>query len=152
MAFLKKKKQEQVTNKIHNESFQKLTEVLDTDSVDSIYPFSWIEKKSHIETGENYIKNLLVVDYPQSVKGAYLSNLLKKNGNIQITKFIRPANIERMIDHLNNSIKNKTAEQMRTTDPKRNATIKREIESSKKQLDKFLDEKQDLCTCICISR
>ncbi|CAA3808835.1 Putative ATPase TraE [Staphylococcus aureus] len=141
MAFLKKKKQEQVTNKIHNESFQKLTEVLDTDSVDSIYPFSWIEKKSHIETGENYIKNLLVVDYPQSVKGAYLSNLLKKNGNIQITKFIRPANIERMIDHLNNSIKNKTAEQMRTTDPKRNATIKREIESSKKQLDKFLDEK-----------
>ncbi|MFS6676843.1 type VI secretion protein, partial [Staphylococcus aureus] len=102
---------------------------------------SWIEKKSHIETGENYIKNLLVVDYPQSVKGAYLSNLLKKNGNIQITKFIRPANIERMIDHLNNSIKNKTAEQMRTTDPKRNATIKREIESSKKQLDKFLDEK-----------
>ncbi|CAC9008255.1 Putative ATPase TraE [Staphylococcus aureus] len=28
MAFLKKKKQEQVTNKIHNESFQKLTEVL----------------------------------------------------------------------------------------------------------------------------
>lgn len=37
MAIFKKKKQEQVTNKIHNESFQKLTEVLDTDSVDSIY-------------------------------------------------------------------------------------------------------------------
>ncbi|WP_330986472.1 helicase HerA domain-containing protein, partial [Staphylococcus pseudintermedius] len=141
MAIFKKNKQEKATSKIHNESFQKITEVLDTDSVDSIYPFSWIEKKSHIETGENYIKNLLVVDYPQSVKGAYLSNLLKKNGNIQITKFIRPANIERMIDHLNNSIKNKTAEQMRTTDPKRNATIKREIESSKKQLAKFLDEK-----------
>lgn len=56
MAIFKKNKQEQATSKIHNESFQKITEVLDTDSVDSIYPFSWIEKKSHIETGENYIK------------------------------------------------------------------------------------------------
>ncbi|HHW5779564.1 TPA: VirB4 family type IV secretion system protein [Staphylococcus aureus] len=98
-------------------------------------------KKSHIETGENFFKNLLVVDYPDSAKGTYLSNLLKKNGNVEITQFIRPANIDRMIDHLNNSIKNKRAERLRTTDPKRNATIKREIDSSEKQLDKFLDEK-----------
>ncbi|MDK9847679.1 DUF87 domain-containing protein [Staphylococcus equorum] len=128
-------------SKVYNESFEKITEVLDTDSVNAIYPFSWIEKKSHIETGENYIKTLLIVDYPQSVKGTYLSNLLKKNGNIEITQFIRPANIERMINHLNDSIKNKTAEKFRVTDPKRKAMIKREIDSSQKQLDKFLDEK-----------
>lgn len=51
MAFLKKKKQEQVTNKIHNESFQKLTEVLDTDSVDSIYPKCNKTKKPPIYNG-----------------------------------------------------------------------------------------------------
>ena len=136
-----KKKKTVEKSKVYNESFEKLTDALDTDSINSIYPFSWIEKKAHIETGENFIKTLLIVDYPTSARGAYLANLLKKNGNVEITQYIRPANIERMIDHLNNSIKNKNAELVRTTDPKRNATIKREIESSKKQLDKFLDEK-----------
>ncbi|HHW5779563.1 TPA: hypothetical protein ACU2Z8_002670 [Staphylococcus aureus] len=38
------KKQKQEKSKVNNEAFEKLTEVLDTDSIDSIYPFSWIEK------------------------------------------------------------------------------------------------------------
>lgn len=134
-------KSKEKTIKTNNEAFEKITDVLDKESVNSIYPFSWIEKKSHIETGENFQKTLLVVDYPESVTGTYLSNLLKKNGNIQVTQFVRPANVETMINHLNNSIKNKTAESYRVTDPKRKAKIKREIKSSQKQLDKFLDEK-----------
>lgn len=134
-------KDNKTTSISNNESFEKLAEVIDTQTIDSIYPFSWIEKKGHIETGENYVKTLVIVDYPQSVKGAYLSNLLKKNGNIEITQFIRPANVENMINHLNNSIKNRRAELLRTTDPKRKATVEREIRSSEAQLDKFLDEK-----------
>ena len=48
-----KKKKTVEKSKVYNESFEKLTDALDTDSINSIYPFSWIEKKAHIETGEN---------------------------------------------------------------------------------------------------
>lgn len=136
-----KRKDKKDNTIVNNESFEKLSDAIDTESIDSIYPFSWLEKKGHIETGENYLKTLVIVDYPQSVKGAYLSNLLRKNGNVEITQFIRPANIETMINHLNNSIKNRRAELIRVTDPKRKATLEREIKSSEQQLDKFLDEK-----------
>lgn len=38
------KKANKEKSKVNNEAFEQLTEVLDTDSVNSIYPFSWIEK------------------------------------------------------------------------------------------------------------
>lgn len=122
--------------------YEELNEVLDTDSLESIFPFSWIETKKHIETGESYSKTLCIVDYPTGeIKGAYLSPILKKGGNIEITTYFRPANIEYMIDHLNTSIKNKNTELIRVTDPTRRAQLKREINSSNQQLEKFLDDK-----------
>lgn len=135
-----KKRKKSISN-YQNEAFQKISEVIDKDGLESIYPFSWIESKGLIETGENYIKNLVVVDYPESVTGVYLSNLLKKNGNIEITQFVKEANVETMITHLNNAIKNKNAELFKTTDPRRKAEIQREIRSSEQQMDKFMDEK-----------
>jgi len=136
----RRKKQEN-TSKVKNEAFEKVSEVIDKEGLESIYPFSWIESKGLIETGENYIKNLVVVDYPESVTGVYLSNLLKKNGNIEVTQFVKEANIETMITHLNNAIKNKNAELFKTTDPRRKAEIQREIISAEEQMDKFMDEK-----------
>ena len=122
--------------------YEELNEVLDTDSLESIFPFSWIETKKHIETGESYSKTLCIVDYPTGeIKGAYLSPILKKGGNIELTTYFRPANIEYMIDHLNTSIKNKNTELIRVTDPTRRAQLKREINSSNQQLEKFLDDK-----------
>lgn len=120
--------------------YEELNEVLDTDSLESIFPFSWIETKKHIETGESYSKTLCIVDYPTGeIKGAYLSPILKKGGNIELTTYFRPANIEYMIDHLNTSIKNKNTELIRVTDPTRRAQLKREINSSNQQLEKFLE-------------
>lgn len=137
MLFKKKPQTEVKKNK-----YDELEQVLDTDSLNSLFPFSWIETKKHIETGESYSKTLCIVDYPTGeIKGAYLSPILKKGGNIEITTFFSPANIENMINHLNTSIKNKNTELVRVTDPTRRAQLKREISSSEQQLEKFLDDK-----------
>ena len=137
MLFKKRQVEEVRSNK-----YEELEQILDTDSLESIFPFSWIETKKHIETGESYSKTLCIVDYPAGeVRGAYLSPILKKGGNIEITTFFRPANIEHMISHLNDSIKNKETELVRVTDPTRRAQLKREVASSNQQLDKFIDDK-----------
>lgn len=132
-----KKKQETKVNK-----FEKLNEVIDKESMDGIFPFSWIETTNHIETGENFSKTLCIVDYPSGeIRGAYLSPILKKGGNIEVTAYFRPAEVESMISHLNDSIKNKATELIRVTDPRRKAQLKREIKSSEQQLNKFMDDK-----------
>lgn len=137
MLFKKRNNEEVKTNK-----YDELKDVLDTDSLESIFPFSWIETKKHIETGESYTKTLCIVDYPSGeVRGAYLSPILKKGGNIEITTYFRPANIEHMISHLNDSIKNKETELVRVSDPTRRAQLKREVASSNQQLNKFIDDK-----------
>src|SRR5699024_12839608 len=105
-----KRKDKKDNTIVNNESFEKLSDAIDTESIDSIYPFSWLAKKGHIETGENYLKTLVIVDYPQSVKGAYLSNFLRKTRHVEIPQFIRPANNETILIHLNNSSKNSQAE------------------------------------------
>ena len=132
----------QNTQVAQSNKYEQLEEVLDTEKLEGIFPFSWIEEKKHIETGENFTKTLCIVDYPSGeIRDAYLSPILKKGGNIEITTFFRPADIETMISHINDSIKNKETELIRVTDPRRRAQLKREVSSSQQQLNKFIDDK-----------
>ncbi|MDQ7861009.1 hypothetical protein RCO48_08225 [Peribacillus frigoritolerans] len=42
--------------------------MLETEELNSIYPFVWKENKNYIESGGNYIKVLAVVAYPKEQK------------------------------------------------------------------------------------
>lgn len=49
--------------------------MLETEELNSIYPFVWKENKNYIESGGNFIKVLAVVAYPKEQKGNWLSDL-----------------------------------------------------------------------------
>lgn len=114
--------------------------VLDTDVLDTIYPFAWKEHVSHIESGENFVKTLLIVDYPQRVKGNWLSELKRAKGNITYVQFLEPTQAYTMSEHLNRSIKNLQAELLRIKDPLRRLQLENERKSAERLLTKITSQ------------
>ena len=62
---------------IENDLYQKedltnIDQFLDGSSLDDIYPFSFEEKPSYIESGTNFIRVFTIVDYPKKKKGNWL--------------------------------------------------------------------------------
>lgn len=48
--------------------------------MDELYPFSFEELPDRIESGNNYIRILLITDYPKRAYGNWLSELKRKKG------------------------------------------------------------------------
>ena len=116
-----------------------LDTVLDTTDVDSIYPFSWEEYPDHIQSGNNYIRVLTIIDYPKLKRGNWLSELKRKKGNITIVQTFESSNARQMADYYNKTIKNKEAEKVDTYDPLKKKRIEQAIETAYMQLNKYLD-------------
>lgn len=117
-----------------------IDELIDTTSVHSIFPFSWEEHPDYIESGDNYIRVLTIIDYPKGKKrGNWLSELKRKKGNITIIQTFESSNANKMVDHYNNTIKNKKAELEKTYDPVRLTRIKQAIRTAEMQLQKYLE-------------
>ena len=112
---------------------------IDNDSFSSILPFSWEEKADLIESGNNFTRTLLIVDYPKTVKGNWLSALKRRKGNIILSTFIESANSSKMISYYKTTIENKEAELLKTYDPVKQKELKKFIDSANLQLDKYLD-------------
>ncbi len=128
---------------IENDLYQKedltnIDQFLDGSSLDDIYPFSFEEKPSYIESGTNFIRVFTIVDYPKKKKGNWLGELKRKKGNITITQFLESADSERMVKHYNDTIKNKEAEMLKILDPMQKKKIQKDIEAANLQLDKYL--------------
>ncbi|WP_107838322.1 VirB4 family type IV secretion system protein [Metasolibacillus meyeri] len=121
------------------EKEQALEEVLDSGSLDMIYPFSWEEYPDHIESGDNFIRVLAIIDYPKSRHGNWLSELKRKKGNITIVQFLESSNATKMVDHYNKTIKNKQAEMLKTFDPLKKRQLEKQVEAAEHQLMKFLE-------------
>ena len=68
-----------------------LNEYIDTDAVDSLYPFVIEEKRDRIEAGGNFIRVLAFAMYPDEAKGNWLSDLKRIKGNISLTQPIQQA-------------------------------------------------------------
>lgn len=115
-----------------------LDQFLDTSSLDEIYPFSWEEQPTHIESGSNFIRVFTIVDYPKKKRGNWLGELKRKKGNITVTQYLEAANSDNMVRFYNDTIKNKETELLNTLDPIQEKKIKREIEVANFQLDKYL--------------
>jgi hypothetical protein len=117
--------------------------ILETEELNSIYPFVWKENKNYIESGGNFIKVLAVVAYPKEQKGNWLSDLKRLKGNISFVQYLEPANSEGMISYYNDSIKNKDAELLKTRDPATRIRLQSELESAKYQLNQVLSNRSN---------
>lgn len=118
---------------------QALGDVLDGSSLDMIYPFSWEECADHIESGDNFIRVLAIIDYPKSRFGNWLSELKRKKGNITIVQFLESSNSNKMVEHYNKTIKNKQAEVLKTFDPLKKRQLEKQVEAAEHQLMKFIE-------------
>lgn len=118
---------------------QALSDVLDSSSLDMIYPFSWEECADHIESGDNFIRVIAIIDYPKSRYGNWLSELKRKKGNITIVQFLESSSSNKMVEHYNKTIKNKQAEVLKTFDPLKKRQLEKQVEAAEYQLMKFIE-------------
>ena len=102
-SFFKKKKEVEVKEypfELEERiDLSELATVLDTTGVDSIYPFSWEEFPDHIQSGDNYIRVLTIIDYPKVKRGNWLSELKRKKGNITIVQTFESSNGQQMAEY-----------------------------------------------------
>lgn len=127
--------------KEQNVQRNEIQSLIDTEAIESRYPFVFELTREHIASGGNYIKPYVIISYPKEPQGNWLSPLKKLKGNITISQFIEPANGEELNNYYNDTIKNKEAELLKTLDYQRKEILKRDIKTAKKQLEQSLDDR-----------
>lgn len=132
-----KKQEEQEFLKI--EETENFLDLLDKDNIHSLYPFSWEQFPTYVQSGENFMRVLAIVDYPKRVYGNWLSELKRKKGQINIVQFVNGASNAQMVQYYKKTIENKEAELLNTYDRYKQKVLKQYIESANMQLDKYLD-------------
>ncbi|WP_028399663.1 VirB4 family type IV secretion system protein [Ectobacillus panaciterrae] len=88
--------------------------------------------------GRNYARTLLVVDYPNSVRGNWLTKLYRFSGNINISTHLVPVASDKMIRHLNQSIEEYEARMNQSLSPVRRKETERKQKSAEHMLDVLL--------------
>jgi len=119
--------------------FSDIEKSIDRDSIHAIFPFSWEQYPTYVQSGENFIRVLTIVDYPEKVHGNWLSELRRRKNNINIVQFLESSSSTKMIDYYKTTISNKEAELLRTFDPVKQKTLQKQIDSANLQLDRYLD-------------
>ena len=112
---------------------------IDRDNLHALFPFSWEEYPDYIQSGENFTRTILIVDYPKKAYGNWLGELRRKKGNITIVQYVKGANSARQMDYYKQTIENKEAELLDTYDPIKKKQLKMMIDSADRQLEKYLD-------------
>ena len=115
------------------------TKLIDRDSLHSLFPFSWEQYPTYVQSGENFIRVLAIADYPKRVYGNWLSELKRKKGVIDIVQYIDSASNNSMITYYKKTIQNKEAQKLNTFDPYKKKILQNYIDSANMQLDKYLD-------------
>lgn len=116
-----------------------LVELIDRDSLHALFPFSWEQYPTYVQSGENFMRVIAIADYPKRVYGNWLSELKRKKGTINIVQYINSASNSSMIGYYKKTIQNKEAELLNTYDPYKQKVLKNYIKSANMQLDKYLD-------------
>ena len=115
------------------------TKLIDRDNLHSLFPFSWEQYPTYVQSGENFIRVLAIADYPKRVYGNWLSELKRKKGVIDIVQYIDSASNNSMITYYKKTIQNKEAQKLNTFDPYKKKILQNYIDSANMQLDKYLD-------------
>lgn len=137
-----KKKNEIIVDEDHNQRKSKqdnFMESIDRDSLHSLFPFSWEQYPTYVQSGENFMRTIAIADYPKRVYGNWLSELKRKKGSIDIVQYIDSASNNSMITYYKKTIQNKEAQLLNTFDPYKQKVLKNYIDSANMQLDKYLD-------------
>ena len=113
--------------------------LIDRDSLHSLFPFSWEQYPTYVQSGENFMRVIAIADYPKRVYGNWLSELKRKKGAIDIVQYIDSASNNSMITYYKKTIQNKEAQLLNTFDPYKQKVLKNYIDSANMQLDKYLD-------------
>lgn len=87
-----------------------LVELIDRDSLHALFPFSWEQYPTYVQSGENFMRVIAIADYPKRVYGNWLSELKRKKGTINIVQYIDSASNSSMIGYYKKTIQNKEAE------------------------------------------
>ncbi|WP_404799046.1 VirB4 family type IV secretion system protein [Apilactobacillus quenuiae] len=128
--------------KLMNEDSPKINNfmsVIDCDSVHSLFPFSFEQYPTYVQSGENFIRVIAIADYPKRVYGNWLSELKRKKGVIDIIQYIDSASNNSMVNYYKKTIQNKEAQKSNTFDPYKRKILQKYIDSANMQLDKYLD-------------
>ena len=128
--------EEQEQKKSKQDNFM---ESIDRDSLHSLFPFSWEQYPTYVQSGENFMRTIAIADYPKRVYGNWLSELKRKKGSIDIVQYIDSASNNSMITYYKKTIQNKEAQLLNTFDPYKQKVLKNYIDSANMQLDKYLD-------------
>ena len=128
--------EEQEQKKSKQDNFM---ESIDRDSLHSLFPFSWEQYPTYVQSGENFMRPIAIADYPKRVYGNWLSELKRKKGSIDIVQYIDSASNNSMITYYKKTIQNKEAQLLNTFDPYKQKVLKNYIDSANMQLDKYLD-------------
>lgn len=128
--------EEQQQKKSKQDNFM---ESIDRDSLHSLFPFSWEQYPTYVQSGENFMRTIAIADYPKRVYGNWLSELKRKKGSIDIVQYIDSASNNSMITYYKKTIQNKEAQLLNTFDPYKQKVLKNYIDSANMQLDKYLD-------------
>ncbi|MCP8968950.1 VirB4 family type IV secretion system protein [Ectobacillus ponti] len=99
----------------------------------------WMEEhRNHLVFGGNYARTLLVVDYPNSVRGNWLSRLYRFSGNMNISTHLVPVPSDKMVRHLNQSIEEYQVRLNQPLSPVRRKETERKQRSAEKMLEVLL--------------
>ncbi|MFP3123053.1 DUF87 domain-containing protein [Ectobacillus funiculus] len=96
------------------------------------------EARDYVQFGKNYARTLLVVDYPNSVRGNWLTRLYRFSGNMNVSTHLVPISSEKMIRHLNQSIEEYDARLNQPLSPVRRKETERKKISAESMLDALL--------------
>ena len=77
------KKEEEVIDP-RNMDKDNFMDLIDRDSLHSLFPFSWEQYPTYVQSGENFMRVIAIADYPKRVYGNWLSELKRKKGAIDI--------------------------------------------------------------------
>lgn len=132
------KKEEEVIDP-RNMDRDNFMDLIDRDSLHSLFPFSWEQYPTYVQSGENFMRVIAIADYPKRVYGNWLSELKRKKGAIDIVQYIDSASNNSMITYYKKTIQNKEAQLLNTFDPYKKKVLKNYIDSANMQLDKYLD-------------
>lgn len=106
----KKSADEEVISTKKQKEETDFTKLIDKDSLHALFPFSWEQYPTYIQSGENFIRVLAIADYPKRVYGNWLSELKRKKGVIDVVQYIDSASNNSMITYYKKTIQNKEAE------------------------------------------
>lgn len=97
------------------------------------------EHRDYLQMGDNFARTILVVDYPSTVQGNWLNKLYRFNGNMNISTHMQPISSEKMVRHLDKSIRELESRLEEPLSPARKKDTERKLASANDMLSSLME-------------